>query len=189
MWEVFPQAPQKRHLHILVQPPLGRSTKILIASGALHELWRVCWNSGSNGSEIMRRHEIQRDKTHPPSGDVHVPPSCWVLNVEPWIKHLQPENEVSGFLVREEYVVALEEVAECYMNGKSEFATTSAGEENEETEENDDDMLIDDGACFPNPYSTLSTATPSAMGGFILLGHPGIGKRCSLSSKTNLILK
>jgi hypothetical protein len=94
-----------------------------------------------------------------------------VLKAKAWVGDLLPDVDVSGFMIREEFTAALQAAIEYYTRGTYQFETTP-----DENDENDA-MQIDSGACFPNPFSKLSPSFASTRGGFILLGHPGIGKR------------
>jgi hypothetical protein len=125
---------------------------------------------------MFRLHQIQRDLEHPASKDIHVPPHCWVLNIQPWIRDLIGlDSDIPGFMIREEYTLALRAAIQFYKGDEQMFRTTTAADEG-----NDNDaMEIDTGDLLQNPFTELPSSLVSTRGGFIVVGHPGIGKHCS----------
>jgi hypothetical protein len=99
------------------------------------------------------------------SQEVRVPSACYVLDVKDWMEHLDPTSSVSAVVIRDEYRDALEAVVAHYMVGKVDFQTA---------DDNDNEMA--DPTPIENPFLDLSVDMISCRAGFILLGHPGIGK-------------
>jgi hypothetical protein len=124
---------------------------------------------------MFRLHQIQRDREHPASKDIHVPPHCWVLNIQPWIQELIGFDIPAGFMVREEYLLASRAAIQFYKGEKQTFETAPTADEGN----NDDVMEIDMGDLLQNPFTELPSSLVSKRGGFIVVGHPGIGKHCS----------
>jgi len=94
-----------------------------------------------------------------------------------WIQALEPSTPVSDILIREEYYEALKAVADHYQSGRYEFPT------DEEICENPL-RLRSDGFPLPfaNPLNALVGEAGANKRGFILIGHPGIGKPTCLLS-------
>jgi hypothetical protein len=90
-----------------------------------------------------------------------------VLDVQDWISILQPDASFSGVLVREEYREAVRALIQWFSEGMSEIPTEIAVDE--------DTMQVDE--AFPNPFVKLSRDSLPKKGGFVLLGHPGIGEQ------------
>jgi hypothetical protein len=137
-------------------------------SSLIQKLWENCWGRNESASNIFTMRAVIRDKQLPSSEDVHVPQSCWVLSVADWIGELVPEECASGFMIREEYIEATLAAIEYYKKGTYRFVTPP-------------DELTDITArnALTNPFSTLSLENVSKRGGFVLLGHPGIGEQQS----------
>jgi hypothetical protein len=97
-----------------------------------------------------------------------------VLRVQAWINELMEAPCVSGFLIRTEFRKALRALVEFSTTGKYQFSTVDTEIEGEEVAipVNDDGSLV----ALENPFLNPAAALVSEKGGFILLGHPGIGK-------------
>ena len=103
-----------------------------------------------------------------------------VLKVQAWIDELMEAPCVSGFLIREEFRSALRALVEFSTTGKCQFSTVDTEIEGEDV----DVMQVDDDgslATLENPFLNPASALVSEKGGFILLGHPGIGKNLFLN--------
>jgi hypothetical protein len=117
---------------------------------------------------LFELHPVKRDSQNPIEG-VRVPQSCWTLSLSPWIRHLQPTVDGSGFLIREEYGEAPRALVEYYKTGRLRAVDESNG----------DDSQFNHDSCLANPFDELSLSTlpDDDVGGFILIGHPGIGEQ------------
>ena len=134
----------------------------LSPSHPLHKLWVL---SRERETTLFKPHQVQRDESHP-SKSIDVPSSCLVLEVQDWIKYLQPESSVSGVLVREEYREALRALIEWFSEGTDDIPTEIAVGE--------DAMQVDDvlPAPFPNPFFDLSPDSRPKRGGIRVAWPP-----------------
>ena len=118
---------------------------------------------------------VQRDTSCP---GIHVPPTYWVLKIQDWLEELVPESSLLGVLIRDEYMEALKAVIEYSSKRTTNFPTVVS--HGGDRKDNEDDMRVDDdtlSAPFRNPFLDPPAQLVSYRGGFILVGHPGIGEQ------------
>ena len=95
----------------------------------------------------------------------------------------QAGSDLTGALIREEYSKAFRAVIDFAATGKVNYLTEAASDD-EPRESGQNEIGVQD--SYLNPFVNLP-ATRSKRGGFILIGHPGIGEYTpSLSSKSKL---
>ena len=97
----------------------------------------------------------------------------------------QAGSDLTGALIREEYSKAFRAVIDFAATGKFNYLTEAASDD-EPRESGQNEIGVQD--SYLNPFVNL-LATRSKRGGFILIGHPGIGEYIpSLSSKIQTFL-
>jgi hypothetical protein len=97
---------------------------------------------------------VQRDNSYPSD----LPLSYMVLKGGEWIEELQPDSRISGVLIRDEYVGALEAMVKWFLT--------------------EDAMEVDniEPAILKNPFINIPPNLVSKNWGLVLLGDPGIGE-------------
>ena len=117
---------------------------------------------GSEGLLLFEKHLVLQETGDHWVSDVDVPASCFVFNLSE-DTHLECSLVVSGILIWDDYHQVLNDICN--------FA-------------NDEGLLLHihefSSGEFKNPF--LNTNHSSIIGAVMLLGHPGIGKQCSVIS-------
>ena len=144
-----------------------------LASNALHELWSL--REQSDTKSIIERHLFKNTQASSSSSDSEsLTQTYWVMRHQDGISELLDYSGLSGILIREEYTKAL--------NAVIRFAETGKAADDDENKESDQSEAGVDDDHYYNLFLNLSDCQKSN-GGFIVIGHPGIGESPNLSLK------
>jgi Crinkler effector protein N-terminal domain len=151
-----------------------RTFEKLTPSHPLHKLWLL--RQQSDTKSFIFQHKMEDIHTRP------VPSSTyWVMTQKDEINSLLgfgQEYGLKGVLIREEYKEAFRAAIEFAETGEANCLTEAAADDESELHQNEAEVQD----SYLNPFSDISD-TRSRQGGFILIGHPGIGEYHSLSPK------
>ena len=96
--------------------------------------------------------------------------------------HYNQVNGLKGVLLRKEYNEAFKAVIKFAESGEGKRLTETASDESQESQ---NELGVQD--SYVNPFLNISGSLP-ARGGFILLGHPGIGEYTQFITKIQTFL-
>jgi len=149
------------------RPPSKRARKVeqLPPSHLLHKLWLLREQTDTKSFIVQRKSE---------DSDINAPSTGWIMTRQDVINHLLgfENGHLLGVLIREEYTEAFRAVVEFSQTRRAKRRTEVTDDETEESHQSKTGAQD----FYLNPFSNISATLSVSKGGFILIGHPGIGK-------------
>jgi hypothetical protein len=139
----------------------------VLSPSPLCDFWHLTWKADIRANFLLTLHDVERDEDNPCSPHIRVPETCWKLRAQPWITDLLGCDDASSFMIREEYIEALGALIQYYRSGEDIIPNLM------EDEYADRDVW--NPPTISNPFDSLTSGERVREGGFVVLGHPGIG--------------